>query len=88
VSLLLETRYYYLSFIHILSRNLDAFEGSDDVLNHELSVAASRQIDTNELSIPTGKFVNVAGTPSDFRKSTKIGARWNQTVNLCGSGTY
>jgi len=66
--------------------NLDAFQGTDNVLDHELTVEASRQIETNDINIPTGKFTNVAGTPSDFRKTMKIGAKWNQTVDLCGSG--
>ncbi|KAG5638973.1 hypothetical protein H0H81_008193 [Sphagnurus paluster] len=67
--------------------NLDAFEdGSDDILSHHLQIDASRVIDVDGNSIPTGKFISVGSTPFDFRKAQRIGARWNDTVNLCGQG--
>ncbi|KAJ3517703.1 hypothetical protein NLJ89_g330 [Agrocybe chaxingu] len=67
--------------------NLDAFQdGTNDSLGHDLRVDASRVIATNEINIPTGKFIDVTKTPYDFRKETKVGARWNETVDLCGSG--
>ncbi|KAF9456954.1 galactose mutarotase-like protein [Collybia nuda] len=67
--------------------NLDAFQdGSNDILSHHLQVDASRVIDVDGNLIPTGDFINVDGTPFDFRKEQAIGARWNDTFNLCGSG--
>ncbi|KAF8152910.1 galactose mutarotase-like protein [Crassisporium funariophilum] len=67
--------------------NLDAFQdGSNDILNHHLQVDSSRVLDLDGDAIPTGKFIDVTGTPFDFRKEQKIGARWNDTVNLCGDG--
>ncbi|PPQ81573.1 hypothetical protein CVT25_013416 [Psilocybe cyanescens] len=67
--------------------NLDAFQdGSNDIFNHELRLDSSRYIELDDIAIPTGKFTNVTGTPLDFRKEQKIGARWNETVDLCGAG--
>jgi aldose 1-epimerase len=48
-----------------------------DVLNYELCLNASRFTPTNAALIPTGELKSVDGTPFDFRKPTKIGARIN-----------
>jgi aldose 1-epimerase len=73
--------------LHNHSRNLDAFQdGTNDILGHDLRVNASRYIEVDDLAIPTGNFTDVSNTPLDFRKEAKIGARWNETVNLCGTG--
>ncbi|KAH8801236.1 galactose mutarotase-like protein [Flagelloscypha sp. PMI_526] len=76
--------------------NLDAFLSSTGVpvtveadrtmLNHTLKLDSSRVIEVDDLAIPTGTLINVTGTPFDFRKATQIGARWADTVDLCGSG--
>ncbi|PPR01531.1 hypothetical protein CVT24_001843 [Panaeolus cyanescens] len=67
--------------------NLDAFQnGSDKIYDHELRLDASKVIDVNEVSIPTGKFIDVESTPFDFRKERKLGDRWKQTIDLCGKG--
>ena len=69
-------------------RNLDAFQdGNNDILSHNLKLDSSRTIEVDDIAIPTGKFLDVTGTPSDFRKGEELGARWNETVGLCGSGT-
>ena len=71
----------------IAQRNLDAFQdGVQDALEHNLWVSASRYIEVNDLAIPTGNLRDVSGTPLDFRKEQKIGARWDQTVDMCGKG--
>ncbi len=49
--------------------------GSDTILDHELTVAADKVTPTDETLIPTGKIAPVAGTPLDFAKPMKIGAR-------------
>ncbi|KAJ8502174.1 hypothetical protein ONZ45_g11890 [Pleurotus djamor] len=65
--------------------NLDAFQdGSSDILNHHLAVDASRVIALDSFSLPTGEFINVTNTPFDFRTQQAIGARWDQTLGLCG----
>ncbi|TFK59456.1 galactose mutarotase-like protein [Pluteus cervinus] len=71
--------------------NLDAYKSSSgsinatsNILDHHLQVSGSRVIALDSNAIPTGEFINVEGTPFDFRKSSKIGARWVATTGLCG----
>jgi len=49
--------------------------GTPSVLDHELTVDAKEVTPTDETLIPTGKFEAVAGTPLDFTKAAKLGAR-------------
>ena len=51
--------------------------GKGDVLNYEIQINASRFTPVDSASIPTGELKPVDGTPFDFRKQTKIGARIN-----------
>lgn len=66
--------------------NLDAFQGSDNVLGHHLHVDGSRVVTVDGDAIPTGEFIQVERTPFDFRTPETIGARWDDTVDLCGGG--
>ena len=69
--------------------NLDAFQGpgSDTVLAHRLRVDASRVVAVDgDAIIPTWDLIDVGGMPFDFREMQAIGARWNDTVDLCGGG--
>ena len=68
--------------------NLDAFQGADDVLAYNLRVDGSRVVAVDSNAVPTGEFIDVEGTPLDFRKTRAIGARWDKTIDLCGSGTW
>ncbi len=52
-----------------------AGEGAGDVHEHWLEIAASRFCATGDDLIPAGDPVPVEGTPFDFRRSTRIGAR-------------
>jgi aldose 1-epimerase len=47
------------------------------ILDHELMLAADAYLPTDKGLIPTGQKASVEGTPMDFRKSTKVGARVN-----------
>jgi aldose 1-epimerase len=47
----------------------------DDVLDHELTLYASRYVPVDETLIPTGTLATVLDTPFDFRTPTRIGAR-------------
>jgi aldose 1-epimerase len=52
-----------------------AGQGAGDVLGHELTVDADRFTPVDAGLIPTGELRPVAGTPFDFRRPTRIGAR-------------
>ena len=49
--------------------------GRRDILGHELMLNADKFTPVDAGLIPTGRLVDVEGTPMDFRKSTAIGAR-------------
>jgi aldose 1-epimerase len=51
--------------------------GQGDILNHQLTLHASRFTPVDAGLIPTGELKPVESTPFDFRKSTAIGARIN-----------
>ncbi|MEO6801736.1 MAG: aldose epimerase family protein [Granulicella sp.] len=49
--------------------------GSGNILNHVLTIDADRLTPVDATLIPTGNLTPVSGTPFDFRKSMRIGAR-------------
>jgi aldose 1-epimerase len=49
--------------------------GKGDVLNHELRINATHFTPTDSTLVPTGELKPVDGTPFDFRKPVKVGAR-------------
>lgn len=51
--------------------------GSGDILNHQVTLHASRFTPINAGLIPTGELKPVEGTPFDYRKPTAVGARIN-----------
>jgi aldose 1-epimerase len=48
---------------------------SNTILHHELQIDADKYTPVDANLIPTGDIIDVTGTPFDFRKPTKIGAR-------------
>jgi len=52
-----------------------AGDGSRDVLDHVMTIYASRFTPVDSTLIPTGELASVGGTPFDFREPTAIGAR-------------
>ena len=54
-----------------------AGQANGDVLNHQLTIAASRFTPVNPKLIPTGELRSVKDTPMDFTHPTAIGARIN-----------
>lgn len=64
--------------------NLD---GEGDVLNQKLKLYASRYLEGNNETCPTGRILPVAGTPMDFTRAKPIGrdiqAEYSQ-LQMCG----
>ena len=52
--------------------------GKGTILDHQLTIHASKYTPIDATSIPLGRLDEVAGTPFDFRKPAAIGARINQ----------
>jgi aldose 1-epimerase len=52
------------------------------VLDHVVTIPATRVLEINEALVPTGRMREVAGTPLDFRTPTPIGARIGQDYDL------
>ena len=55
--------------------------GAGSVLDHEVQIFASHYTPSDETLIPTGKLAPVAGTPLDFTKPTRLGARFDQLTD-------
>ena len=49
--------------------------GAGNILDHELAIHAGHYTPVDERLIPTGEIAPVAGTPLDFRRPVRIGAR-------------
>ena len=54
-----------------------AGQGNGDILNHELTLHASKFTPVDSTLIPTGELRSVAGTPFDFLKPHRVGERIN-----------
>ena len=61
-------------------------EGSQTVLNHELTLFCDQYTPVDDTLIPTGEIEPVAGTPIDFRTPHKIGERIEKYDNASTIG--
>lgn len=60
--------------------------GSDTVLDHIVTIHADRYTPTDDTLIPTGKIAPVAGTPLDFTRPARIGARIEELIKTAAIG--
>ena len=60
--------------------------GSETILGHRLRLNAKQYTPVDDTLIPTGELADVAGTPLDFTKAKKIGARIKKVVETAALG--
>ncbi len=67
--------------LNLTNHNYWNLGGSDsgNHLNHELLIEADQYLETDKTLIPTGKLLDVAGSPLDFRSYRPIGQRLAET---------
>jgi len=59
---------------------------SGDVLSHELTLLGDHYTPVNDVQIPTGEIVPVAGGPMDFTKPAIVGSRIAQVDGAAPGG--
>ncbi len=61
----------------------------DDILSHKLQVKSNKILELNDHVVPTGEFLDVTGTPFDFREGKKIEeavSSNHEQIKLVGQG--
>jgi len=68
--------------------NFEAYQETQDLSGHYAQFDASKVVAATGLLIPNGSYIEVEGTPLDFRKAKSIGKAVNESVgdNYCGTG--
>lgn len=77
------------TIVNLTNHSYFNLAGTGDILNHELQITADNFTPVSAELIPTGEIRSVGGTPMDFRTSTRIGARINESFDQLGfTGGY
>ena len=58
--------------VNLTNHSYFNLDGSDDILDHEVTILADAITPTNAELIPTGELAPVAGTPFDFRQPRRV----------------
>ena len=61
------------TIINLTNHTYFNLDGGSDVLGQKLRIYASRYLEGNNETCPTGNILPVAGTPMDFRAGKPIG---------------
>jgi len=75
------------TIVNLTNHSYFNLNGAGDVLGHLLTVRADRILENDSNCLPTGRMVDVAGTPFDFRTAKAIGQDISATDDLlqaCG----
>ena len=73
--------------VNLTNHSYFSLDGSDSVLGHALKVYADAFTENDENTLPTGKIINVKGTPFDFTEPKEIGCdigRDDGQLRICG----
>jgi aldose 1-epimerase len=67
--------------------NLEGYQETQDLVGHHAQFNSSKIIATDGLLLPSGSYINVKGTPLDFRTAKSIGGSINATesAHYCGN---